>query len=226
MPDSRYLVHLLFFSIVAWGCSSSLELSGDYSSNRSKYQFRLNRDSTFEYSYKFEFAYEHSRGRWNRIGKRRIILNSYAKRKVIPMTVQKLSGHDIGQASFFSVSMDIPNADKKYYQCMVYVNDMLYEKISCDSIDTILVASPVKSIFFKLSADPRMPTRFLDTLSTEKFITHSNTSSQERLNIILRDSLFNYRIFDNDTLEVTRKGLKFYDPGNGQWQYIPKARRN
>jgi len=224
MPNRKYLARLILFSIVVCGCSPSVEVAGNYSSDRSKYQFKLNQDSTFEYGYKFEFAHEHSRGRWTQIGRKRIVLDSYTKSKTIPLRGQKLSGQDFGKENVFSVRIDIPNAEKQYYQCMVFINDALYEKRSCDSIDTILVPAPVKSIFFKLSADTRMPSRFLDTLCTEKFITQSTTSSQEQLTIIVPDSLFNYRIFDKDTLEVTRKGLRFYDSAGGKWQYVPKMK--
>jgi hypothetical protein len=226
MLGIRDFMRLLWSALVLYSCSPGLELPENYSSNQSKYQFRLNQDSTFEYSYKFEFAYQYSTGGWSKAGNRKIVLNSNIKSKVVPLREERLPGNDFEQANFFSVGVNIPNADKKYYQCMIFIDDVLYEKRSCDLLDTILVSGPMKSIFFKLSADPRLPTRFLDTLSTEKFITQSSKSNRERLAIILDDSLFNYRVFKNDTLEVARKGLRFYDPEKCQWLYVPRAKKN
>ena len=118
----------------------------------------------------------------------------------------------------------MPDADKNYYQCMIFINDTLYEKRSFDSIASILITSPVRSIFFKLSTDVRMPTRFMDTLSTDKVIPKFSTANRDKISIVLSDSLFNYRVFNNEVLRVRRKGLRFYDSRAGQWQYLDRRK--
>ena len=60
-----------------------------------------------------------------------------------------------------------------------------------------------------------MPTRSLDTLSTDKFFPKATTTNKAKIDIILNDSLFNYRIFNNEVLKITRKGLRFYDYRGG-----------
>jgi hypothetical protein len=212
----------LWLMILLGGCSASMNPGGTYSSDRIPHSFHLNADSTYDYRYKFELAYLFSSGTWRKSGKNRIVLSSYTRSKVLPLKVQELPAGGSEQDNLFSVSLNMPDADKKYYQCMVLVNDALYKKTSCDSFSDVRVSIPVKSIFFKLSADPRMPARFLDTLSTEKLMPASSMGNKDKIDIVYNDSLFNYRVFNNEEVKVSGKGLKFYDLKRGRWQYIPK----
>lgn len=225
MPINQDRMRLFMYSFfLLCSCSSSIKLPGNYSSKNIPYSFTLNPDSTFDYRYKFEFAYEHSQGKWKKAGRNEIVLTSYIQNKSLPLKVQYLDAHEIGQANFFSVNISMPDTDKNYYQCMIFINDTLYQKRNCDSIDSILITSPVRSIFFKLSTDIRMPTRLLDTLSTDKFIPRSSTANREKISIVLSDSLFNYRVFNKEALRVTRRGLRFYDSRGGQWQCLARRK--
>src|SRR6187402_188105 len=145
MPINQDRMRLFICSLVLlYSCSSSVKLPGDYSSSRIPYSFTLNPDSTFNYRYKFEFAYEYSQGAWKKAGRNEIVLNSYIQSKSLPVKVQELDTHEFGQTNFFSVNISsMPDADKNYYQCMIFINDTLYEKRSFDSIASILITSPV-----------------------------------------------------------------------------------
>jgi len=221
MPLNKYYVLLLAISLVLiYSCSSIIEVSEDYSSSETPYSFNLGKDSVFDYRYKFEFGYEYSQGIWSKIGNNEIVLNSRVKNRTLQLKVKESIAHEAEQENFFYVNINMPDSDKNYYQCMIFINDTLYGKRSCDSIASILISSPIKNIFFKLSADVRMPTRFMDTLTTDKFSPRLSIGNKTKIDIIFKDSLFNYRVFNDEILKVTRKGLKFRDSRTGQWQYI------
>lgn len=213
---------LLLFSIYA--CRSTIQLPGDYSSNNVSYSFILNADSTFIYRYKYQFAYEYSQGTWFEFSRKRVVLNSRVKDRAVPLQVYGLDNDGIDSVNYFSISVNLSDNDLKYYQCLIFINDTLYGKRSCDSLSSITIASPVRDIYFKISADIRKPTRSLDTLCTVKYFTKSFNANKKQVDIIINDSLFNYRVFDNDILKVTEKGLKFYDSIRAHLISIPKKR--
>jgi hypothetical protein len=219
-----YLGFLISSLILMYGCHSGVELLGDYSSFQSPYTFYLYKDSTFSYRYKFEYAYEYSQGTWSQVGGKMIVLNSQIKNRTLAVEAQNLDDNASEIINHFSIDVNLINGNKNHYQCMIFINDTLFTIKTCDSLSSILINSPIKDYFFKLTTDTRMPTRFLDTLSTNKIFTKSSNSNNFKIKINLVDSLFNYRIFNNDILQVTNKGLNFYDSHLNQWQLIPKKK--
>ncbi len=189
-------------------CSSGTALEGNYSSNNGYYNLQLNKDSTFTYQYKFQYSYEYSQGTWRHVGKNKIVLNSHFRNKDIPLRIQELSADDFGKGNFFFININMPEDKRNYYRCMAFVNDSLYVDKSFDSIRYISIASPVKSIFFKLSADVRIPARFLDTLTTDKFLPKSDMENKSKIDIVFNDSLFNYKVFNGDIIRITKKRFK------------------
>jgi hypothetical protein len=204
------------------GCSSSLELSGNYSSGKSPYLFALNKDFTFDYEYKFQFLYQHSHGIWSRVSKNKIVLNSSIQDRSLTLKTWQLDSDKLDISNLFLIKINMPDSDKKYYQCIIYVNDIFYKEKPCDSVDSVSIVFPVKSIQLKLCADSRIPGRFLDTLSTNKFTPQSGTSNRTRIDVTLIDSFFNYRVIKNETLKVTRNGIIFYDRRDGRRQFIKR----
>jgi len=193
------------------GCSPGQPVAGTYASGGSPHSFILRPDSTFSYRYQFQFGYRYSSGTWRRGGKRALVLNSYISDRTLPLKVVELpaGGGDLG--NIFSVNTGVTGPGKGYYRCMVYVNDTLFVTASCDTFSNVRVSFPVKSIFFKLSADARMPSIFLDTLSTEKFRPVNGMGNKVKIDIGYNDSLFNYRVFNNEEVRMSKKGLTFHD---------------
>jgi hypothetical protein len=227
MGKDKYICWLTLISlclVLLYGCHPDRQLAGNYWSNKSPYFFSLNRDSTFDYRCKFQFVYQISHGTWHKVAKNKVVLNSSIKDRTLSLNAKELSSDKNDPKNLFYVSINIPDTEKKYYQCMVFVNDNFYEKSNCDSFNSVLVGFPINNIQFKISADPRMPGRLFDTLSTKKFSPQSSTSNKKELEILFSDSLFNYRIFDSDTITLTKKGIRFIDAGVGGPQLIDKAR--
>ncbi|PUZ19688.1 hypothetical protein GA0116948_12319 [Chitinophaga costaii] len=110
----------------------------------------------------------------------------------------------------FFISINIPEDKRNYYQCMVFVNDSLYVNKRFDSLPYLSIGSPVKIIFFKLSADVSIPARFLDTLTTDTFFPKSDMANSSKIDIVFNDSLFNYQVFNNDILKITKGKFKIF----------------
>ena len=212
----------LFFVVMLSACSTSKEISGEYSSRRIPYVFNLNKDSTFFYRYKFEIDYEYSLGRWNKTGKNAVVLNSHYKERLLQLETE----HDkTGKIDVISLNIVTPDFDRKYYECLIFVNGALHAKQKCDSTISESIRKPVENIFLGFTADrtvdPLLATRALDTVYTEKFYPQA-AFDKYTLRIVYNDSLFSYRVFDNETFKITRKGLIFYDPKRKTRQTIPK----
>lgn len=193
------------------GCTPGRPIAGTYASARSPYSFTLRPDSTYSYRYQFEFAHQYSSGTWRSTGSNTIALNSYISDRTLPLKVQEMPAGDSEMGNFFSVSTGVTGPGKEHYRCMVFVNDTLYATVRCDTISHVSVGFPVKSIFFRVSADAGMPSIFLDTLSTEKFRPANGMGNKDKIDIVYNDSLFNYRVFNNEEVKLSKKGLTFYD---------------
>ena len=203
-------------------CSPGSKLSGVYSGNRTYTTFVLKDDSTFSYQYKFEFDYKYSIGKWSRVGKNTISLNSHYKEKLLQLKTEQ----SIDSSDNIDLTIITPGFERKYYECLIFINDSLYAKHKCDSVISLSVRKPVENVFLGLTADLKadtiLITRSLDTIYTEKFYPKPDTFNKYTLRIAYNDSLFNYKIFNNEILKISRKGLIFYDPKQKVRQTIPK----
>jgi len=84
----------------------------------------------------------------------------------------------------------------------------------------------MSNVFLKISADGRMPTRYLDSLVTEKYFLQSGSSiSGLKINVLYNDSLFNYKVFNNYILKLKKEGIKFYSSKSNRWIYLPRTKR-
>ncbi len=203
--------YVLLF-VFLYGCTGSRDVTGVYWSGKDPSKLILNNDSTFSYEYRFQFQYGHATGTWHHAGKNKYILNSFIKNKQLSINVSEAAG-DVGSTSnLLSTSIRIP--DQTFYKCGIFVDGALYETRSCDSLSSIVITKPLKSIYFGFSADERMPGRFIDTLYTQTFHPRMEYGNNLNVDIAYVDSFFNYRIFDSEMIHIANKKLIFYDkPG-------------
>ena len=214
----RYCILLLAF---LYSCTGGRELAGVYWSPKSPCKFRINKDSTFSYEYRFQFISEHATGTWRREGKNKYILNSFVKSKRLPVSVNEAENNIGSNNNFLSAIIHIP--DQAYYTCEIFINDTLYEKRSCDSLYLIPIATRIKQLFFGITADQRMPGRALDTLYTQPFYPRSEYSNKLKVDISYTDSFFNYRIFNNKAIRIVNRKLMFYDDKYSRRRILRKS---
>ena len=219
-----YLILIVSLS----SCSSGFLVTGEYSSRVNSNRFLLNKYSSFTYDYRFSHAYEYSTGSWIRFNKNKIRLNSWIKNTAVPLITQESdSGKDgVNIKSLLSVSVNIPNANNENYRCAIFINDTLFQERRCDSLSSIPINLPIKKIYFAIRKRPLILTDLrlsVDPIVTTSFSPKFPTPNKLQIGIEFNDSLFSYRVFDNEILTVRKRGLRFYDPKRSEWQYIPKS---
>jgi len=192
-------------------CTSVKNLAGTYNSNKVYTTIQLNEDSTFFYRYKFEFDERHSDGVWKKIGNNKVMLNSSMKNRLLPIVFETAAANNAGNERTLSVSIfHMPESEKTFYQCSFFINDKYYVTRSCNSLSRIALVLPVHNVYLGISGNEKMPGRFTDTLYTQKAfpVITSNNNTDLKLQVDFKDSLFNYRVIENEILKVTNKGLK------------------
>lgn len=207
------------------GCTSGYKISGNYLSNQGLCNLALNKDSTFTYSYKFQIAYRYATGTWSEVGGNLIRLNSNIKSKVIPLKVRKTDITENGSRdNILTVNVNIPREYRTYYQCSIFVNDVWYTQRNCDSLSLLPIKQPVNSLYFQISADERIPMRFLDTLKTAVYVPKKNYGNQLTIDFDYKDSLFNYQVFDGELMEVSKNKLNYSSSKEKECQYLSKVK--
>ena len=223
-PSLRGKMPLVLFISFLVSCAPELKISGVYSDKKHPVSFIIREDSTFSYRYKFEFAKNYSSGHWTKKGRKSIALKSGLQNKILFLNVQEDNYVDAESLMSLNIGITIPEAEKKYYQCSIFINDSFFIEKNFDSIGSIIISKPISSVFFKINADERIPNRFLDTLLTEKYFFKSESKKNLKINILWQDSLFNYKVFNNEVLKLTHHGVKFYSPENKTWVYLPRIK--
>ncbi len=219
----QYIPYLLLFLLLQ-GCSSKFFVTGKYASKNSPYGFNINKDSTFGYKFYQFHAYEYSTGEWHKEGNRKIVLNSLHKNITMPLTVIESGSNDdsINRFSFEFKSIEIGAKD---CECAIFINDTLKEIRRCDSMGLIAIKESVRKIFVQIRKSPLLMTtlRFsLEPLVTNVYSTSKEYGNFIKFNIMINDSLFSYKVFDNKVIKVKEKGIYFYDDKGEKKHWIPK----
>jgi hypothetical protein len=217
--------YYLFIYALICGCSSVRNISGEYLSKRGLCDLMLNQDSTFTYRYKFQIAYKYAIGRWSTVGKNKIKLNSDIRSRVIPLKVQENTiAEHAGQDNTLMVNVNIPKEYRTYYQCSIFIDDVKYDQRNCDSLSLLRIEQPLGSLYFQLNADERIPARFLDTLRTEVFVPKKKYGNQLKIDFDYNDSLFNYQLFNDELMKVSKNKLNYISSKNIECQYLFKMK--
>jgi hypothetical protein len=216
---------LAILSIFYCGCSTS-KISGIYS-GVDEQSFILKKDSTFIYwKFNYEARLGYSEGHWKKVSTDEIILNSNIKNKILPILINESESSD--NKNHLILNVDGFNGRiserKSDYRCHVYVNDILFKNIRCDSLCELVIPTTVHNIKLDLF-------HFGDILSpkpvnTDKLNLIDSTNKIITINVNIKNLLFGYRIFDNQTIYIKRNIIKFYDKETNKLCIIPRLKRN
>jgi hypothetical protein len=202
-------VSLVILILLMTSCVSKT-IIGTYVSKKSPYRFDIMKDSTFRYQYKFQFAYEYSSGYWKSAGRNKIKLKSNITDKSIPVVIKENNISDSTSSSMIlNIETNISKSDVSYYQCLIYIDDSLYLRKNCDSLFSIITKIPRNNIYLRLTADSRIPARCLDTLTSSKCFLKNRNINKLDVKLNINDSLFNYKVFDDEKIKVFCKKLKY-----------------
>jgi hypothetical protein len=192
------------------GCTS-VKVPGTYRSKDGLYRLTLNNDSTFLFDYKFQFDYKYSYGLFKILDNKSITLHSSIRSKKTPIRVTAVNGNQAFEDNFLRINFNFPRDEGKYYKCQLFINGVVFENKYCDSLSFVKVRKPLNNFSLGISADERMPGRFLDTLYTEIFTTTMNGGNNLSVEVLVNDSLFNYRVFDDKIIKASNRKLTIFD---------------
>ncbi len=245
------VIAIIYTAVLLCGCSANIKVVGKYTSKSNPDFFQFNADSTFDYKYQAYHVNEYSSGKWAQFKEKEVVLNSSIQSRDIPLRVnQSLDRINLGS----SIKLNFEaNLDLQNYKCVIFINDTLYsfkgeglivpteltitefEKevnladiyfryTRCDSLSSLRLNSPIRSLFLKIIKYEINSTYSIrKPLKTEKYISLLGVKNTAlAVSVSFTDSLFNYRVFNNEKVKVKRKGISVFNDNNKSWWYIPK----
>jgi hypothetical protein len=244
-------VMIIYTAFLLFGCSPNIRVIGKYSSKSNPDFFEFNADSTFYYSYSAYHVNESSSGRWTQLKGKTVILNSSIQSRDILLKIDRAFDTN-NTGSSIELNFD-PEIDLKNYKCAIFINDTLYsfkggglivptgltntefEKevnvsdtyfryTRCDSLLSLRVNGPIRSLFFKI-IKYELNSSYLTRkpLQTEKYVSSSGLRHIALVaNVSFNDSLFNYRVFENEKIKIRRRGMLLFNDNTNAWWYVPK----
>jgi hypothetical protein len=188
-------------------CYTNNSLVGTYSSNKSPHRFTFNPDSTFYYQYKGHIWRKYSTGYWERLDKHRLKIQSIYPNTFLRLKVDELTNLSDDKMSV-SINIDIPKYERKYYKHILIINDSLPVSMNCDS-SSFVINKNVKNFVYKITADDRVPNRFLDTLTSTKYYLKQINTASINIDVSLVDSLFDYQVFNQTVIKIGKNKIMY-----------------
>ncbi|MDP3394442.1 hypothetical protein [Sediminibacterium sp.] len=245
------VITIIYTAVLLCGCSANIKVVGKYTSKSNPDFFQFNADSTFDYNYNAYHVNEYSSGRWAQTKGKKVVLNSSIQSRDIPLKVnQDLDTVNKGSSIKLNFETEL---DLKNYKCVIFINDTLYSfkgkglivstgltikefvkevnvadiyfrYTRCDSLLSLSLNSPIRSLFLKIIKYEINSTYLIrKPLQTEKYFSSlgvKNTALNVSVSFV--DSLFNYRLFNNEKIKIRRKGLLLFNDNTNTWWHVPK----
>jgi hypothetical protein len=238
--------------ILLSGCSKNL-IIGQYTGMSNPDSFQFSKDLTYTYGYNAFHLNEYSSGKWYQLNKRIIILNSFVENRNLEVRVDNKKvevNNDYNLKLTFNSNSNLENYkcvifinDTLYtlkgsrllvptniihsqFVKTIELNDLYSMYIRCDSLLLLKVNNAINSISFRVI---KLPSNYstqinkyaLESKNTTIFDTENNAIS---IAISFSDSLFNYRLFRNEKLKISKRGIYIYNENSTKWWYIPKIK--
>jgi len=201
--------YIVFLAFLLSSCISE-KIIGTYSNRSLPVKFIIKSDSTYEFKYHQGFQYQYSSGTWRVINKRKIVFQSYLKNKFVELNVDEKSEEGVRENQRqLNIESNIANDEKKYYKYLIFTDDKLVKAVACDSANNVILHADFNNILFKITADQRMPSRLLDTLTTENYIIKNKNTNKLNIKLKYQDSLFNYKVFNQEEINFLTRGIRY-----------------
>lgn len=203
-------------------CVTTKDVTGKYSSRYYEHFLKLDSDSTFQYEFRSFHMYAQSSGKWLRVGKKALVLNSNITTTIVPMKIAVLDN-----ASYNSLSINVNTVDSlksENYRCQIYLNNTLYAVIRADSLSEFKLAHSPRNIYLKFTFDPIVSVSNLISppVATEKHtLGIAKAPRSIKLTLDLPASFFYYRPFNQEVLKIKRRSVAFYNSFKKRWEYVP-----
>jgi hypothetical protein len=210
----KYYVHVCFFVFIVLIsiCCNVKQFTGTYMSRDSPHRFIIYPDSSFYYTYKSGYLYsEYSKGRWHASDKKHIKLQSEYSSDIVQTDFKEFATDTEKDSVIISVhTVDMSEAAQQSHECILMYGDTAVGFSKCDVASfKIKYKKKINGLYCRITGTSESPKTFLDTIQSSKyyFINCKVDSLQIRLNNA--GDMFNYKIFNDDTVKITRRGLVY-----------------
>lgn len=212
-------------------CKTSVDVAGVYISKNNLHGYGMSSIHKFIFSPDFTFNYfyivigdieKKSSGTWKYMDKNTIVLNSNIQSNEVALSTEIVPSNN--KNPMINVKLIVPGKDEKEYRCSPYIaiiKDKYYvENFLPDrgnySYEITNHYSNNHEFFFKISKEPSefIPGRgkieyYL--LETEHKKIALNNGDIVNISVTVPDSLFSYRIFNDETIKFNGNKLIFKD---------------
>jgi hypothetical protein len=206
-------------------CSVNKDIIGKYSSNKHSNRFEFKKDSTFAYEYLSFHLLKYSEGKWMNLTKNKIVITSDIKSTIIPLTVEELESNNLKSKNALSLHINIEDGKNlSEYMCGIYINDVFYNTLRCDSVSYLPISIPIDSCYFYITKEPdNLTTAVSPPVYTSKYYTKAEESNNLNITIDFNESFFYYQSFNESVVKIKKKSIQFYDTNTKKWVKVPKV---
>lgn len=215
-----YTILICTLSILLYGCSSSTFVNGLYSGHN-PHVFIFSENSTFRYEHRGVW-YSESTGTFRKKNNM-IFLNSFEQRTRIPLEYTKVENVD--NEMIIDVKVNVVGRSEKDYICFPYVNGKsvfidtekgsysFHSEVSVDSIYFLVAKRPfvLRGTGYKMG---------YDDIKTEIIYPHLYVGENLNVTINIIDSLFGYKVFNDEKLDIKKGKIIFKEKGKNNKLYL------
>lgn len=203
-------------------CSVKKEIAGKYVSHGFG-NIQFNKDSTYYYEYGLLHRFERSSGKWLISNKNELLIFSDIKSTSLPLIVDNNEVEENLHGNIIALDINIINGEKlENYQCSIHINDSLYFIGRCDSVGSVKVNIPIKSIYFMLIKAPQLATTtaLSPPLITDVYRPEVRLGNKIKIRINANESNFFYRSFNGEIFRIGKTSLQYFNRDNGKWKKL------
>ncbi len=217
------MILVCILSVLLNSCNKVFFINGMYRGKDNPHVFIFSEDSTFKYEYRAVW-YSESSGTWQKT-RDAIYLNSFEQRDKMPIEYVKTKNTQ--RETNIKIKINVPDKSERDYICFPYVNDksMLENpekgsysfdtKVSIDSIYFLVAKRPfvLRGTGYKMS---------YDDVNTKTIYPHLLVGENLEVTVNIIDSLFGYKVFKDEKLELKNGKIIFKDRGKKNKLYRKK----
>lgn len=219
----NYIIFACILNILLSSCSKTLFVDRVYGGKQSPHVFTFSEDSTFKYEYRAVW-YKESSGTWKK-RENTIYLTSFEQRDKMPVKYVKTENNQT--KSTVNIKVDVSDKSEKDYICFPYVNGKSILETPEKGSYSFETELPVDSIYFLIAKRPfilRGTGYFMsyDDVKTETIYPHLSAGESLETTVSIIDSLFGYKVFRDERLEIKKGSIIFKVKGKNNKLYLKK----
>ena len=216
----------LGLGLLLCGCSATHQFTGKYISKNGPYSIQFHKDSTFSFEGRSHHFYQKSTGKWKRVSKRLIMMNSDIKNVEVPLNVSRMGEKYTDSQNVISLHLAIKGSTNlSDYRCKIFIDNELLDNKRADSLTNIQIKKSVKSIFFQILKQPQISTsnRISDPLITQKYYFEKPFYNRIDIEFTGDESHFFYQVFNENPVKEKNGKIRLFNLERRRWDTLYKV---